>query len=60
MSDDGDLHYLNLGSCRVTLHGVAASSSAPVKLPASCLEAANVPPREKVYDFALGMVLKVV
>jgi hypothetical protein len=54
MTDYGGLHYPNLGSCRITLMGAAASSRPPVSLSAECVEVANVPPRNEEYDFSLG------
>jgi len=53
MSND-ELHYPNLGSCRVELSSSTVGSKPPVKLPRDCLDAvsnASIPPP---YDFSLG------
>jgi hypothetical protein len=54
MGDDGELHYPNLASCRVTLKGSAASSTPPVALPNDCLNAVNMALPDFPYDFSLG------
>jgi hypothetical protein len=54
MGDDGELHYPNLASCRVTLKGSAASSTPPVTLPSDCLNAVKMALPDSPYDFSLG------
>eukprot|EP00522_Entomoneis_paludosa_P013877 CAMPEP_0172447840 /NCGR_PEP_ID=MMETSP1065-20121228/7027_1 /TAXON_ID=265537 /ORGANISM="Amphiprora paludosa, Strain CCMP125" /LENGTH=116 /DNA_ID=CAMNT_0013199211 /DNA_START=68 /DNA_END=418 /DNA_ORIENTATION=+ len=51
MSDE--LHYPNLANCRVSLRGASGVEQVPVRLPTSCVTAAETVKLPTLYDFAL-------